>query len=100
MYTEEQILLLKRIKLDDLILHLDATGSIVRKIDKEQKSFLYYALTIRHPEAKLSPIPLAEMLSSDQTNVEISHLLNKWLYSVRKVLNRVYLYSKTRAYSL
>ena len=59
----------------------------MRKIDKEQKLFLYYALTIIHPEAKLRPIPLAEILSSDQTNVEMSHFLTKWIYTDGKVLN-------------
>ena len=83
LYSEEQILLWKRI-----FLHLDANGSVVRKLDKGQKLFLYYALTIRHPEAKISPIPLAEMLSSDHTNVEITHFLNRWQYTVKKVLNR------------
>ena len=80
MYSEEQMLLLKHFKWDKITLHFDATGSVVRKIDKEQKTFLYYALTVRHPNAIISPIPLAEMLSSDHTNVEISHFLNKWLY--------------------
>ena len=72
LYSEEQILLLKQFQSKRIFLHLDATGSVVRKLDKGQKLFLYYALTIRHPEAKISPIPLAEMLSSDHTNVEIT----------------------------
>ena len=59
MYTEEQIFLLKHFT-------FDANGC---KIDKAQKAFLYFASTIRHPEAKLSPIPIAEMLGSEQTMV-------------------------------
>ena len=65
MYSEDQMLLLKHFNWDNIILHLDATGSVVRKLDKEQKTFLYYAITIKHPEAKISPIPLAELLISD-----------------------------------
>ena len=60
MHTEEQILLIKKLQPGNLILHLDATGSIVRKIDKFHKRILYYALTVKHPEAKTSPIPLAD----------------------------------------
>ena len=30
------------------------------------------------------------MLSSDHTNVEISHFLNKWLYATKKVLNKAF----------
>ena len=44
MYSEEQMLLLKHFKWDKITLHFDATGSVVRKIDKEQKTFLYCAL--------------------------------------------------------
>ena len=69
-------------------MHLDATGSIVRKIDKFHKRILYYALTVKHPEAKTSPVPLDEMISSEHTNVEIVHFLSKWFYNVKKVLNK------------
>ena len=91
MYCEDQILLLKHFNWGEITLHLDATGSVVRKIDKEQKRFLYYAITIKHPEAKISPIPIAEMLTSDHTNVEISHFLSKWLYAAKQVLNKEFI---------
>ena len=87
MYSEEQLLILKSIDKNKLTLHLDATGSVVRKIDRDQKLFLYYALTLRHPQMKISPIPVAEMLSSNHTNVEITHFLHKWSYDVKLVLN-------------
>ena len=85
MYTEEQILVLKSIAKSNLILHLDATGSVVRKIDQFQKKFLYYALTLQHPQMKISPTPLAEMLSSNHTNVEITYFLHKWIYDVKLI---------------
>ena len=88
MYCEEQIAFLKLIGKSKLKLHLDATGSVVRKLECNQKNFLYYALTLQHPLAKISPIPLAEMLTSEQTNVEISHFLNRWCYDVKRILNR------------
>ena len=88
MFSEEQILLLKQLDWSKVSLNLDATGSVFRKIDKNQKAFLYYALTIRHPNGKTSPMPLAEMLSSDHMNTEISHFLNKWLYAVKSIINK------------
>ena len=88
MYCEEQIAFLKLIGKSKLKLHLDATGSVVRKLERSQKNFLYYALTLQHPLAKITPIPLAEMLTSEQTNVEISHFLNRWCYDVKRILNR------------
>ena len=65
MYTEEQILQFRNPQQNNLILHLDATGSVIRKIDKIHKQILYYALVVRHPEAHTSPVPLAEMLSAN-----------------------------------
>ena len=88
MHTEEQILLIRKLLPNNLILHLDATGSVVRKIDKFHKRILYYALIVRHPEAQISPLPLAEMLSSEHTNVEIIHFLNKWFYNVKLLLTK------------
>ena len=84
LYSEKQILLFKYLEKGCLTLHFDATGSVIRKLDKFQKNILYYALSVKHPEARVSPIPLAEMISSEQTNVEISNFLNRWLYDVKK----------------
>ena len=47
---------------------------------------LYYALVVRHPQ--ISPLPLAEMLTNDHTNVEITHFLSKRSYNLKKVLNK------------
>ena len=88
MHTENKLLLLRKLQSNDLTLHLDATGSIVRKIEKFHKRILYYALVVRHPEAQISPLPLAEMLTSELTNVEITHFLSKWSYNLKKVLNK------------
>ena len=49
MYCEEQIAFLKLIGKSKLKLHLDATGSVVRKLECNQKNFLYYALKLQHP---------------------------------------------------
>ena len=39
LYSEEQILLLKQFQSKRIFLHLDATGSVVRKLDKGQNLF-------------------------------------------------------------
>ena len=88
MHIKDQLLLLRKLQSNDLTLHLDATGSIVRKIEKFHKRILYYALVVRHPEAQISPLPLAEMLTSEHTNVEITHFLSKWSYNLKKDLNK------------
>ena len=99
MHTEEQLLLVRKLQSNDLTLHLDATGSIVRKIDKFHKRIMYYALVAIHPEAQISPLPLAEMLTNEQTNVEITHnivihicsahIMHRFSYKIeRKLLSK------------
>ena len=86
MYTEEQKEILKSFKNNSVILHLDATGSIVRKIEASQKKVFYYALTVHHPTYSTSPVPLAEMISSGHTSAEISYFLHKWSLDAKKIL--------------
>ena len=85
MFTEKQLEVLKNFKSHPIILHLDATGSLIRKIDPNHKNVFYYALTIQHPSVNTSPIPLAEMISSDHTTAEISHFLNKWFLTCKSI---------------
>ena len=66
-----------------IVLNLDATGSLFSKPPYCSKKVFYYALTIQHPEFSTSPIPLAEMISSDHSTAEISHFLNKWCSSIK-----------------
>ena len=66
LYSEDQIRILKSFKQTSIILHLDSTGSIIRKIEPSQKKVFYYALTVRHPTYTTSPVPLAEIISLDQ----------------------------------
>ena len=86
MYTEDQIKILKLFKDTRIVLHLDATGSIVRKIEPSLKKVFYYALTVRHPTYSTSPVPLAEMISSGHTSAEISYFLHKWSLDAKKIL--------------
>ncbi|KAI6655862.1 hypothetical protein LOD99_1596 [Oopsacas minuta] len=72
----------------DIVLHLDATGSIIRKPQFCTKSIYYYALTLQHPDYHITPIPVAEMISSDQGAAEITHFLNKWYLNSKLILHK------------
>ena len=83
MYSYKQLEILKLMNSKDIVLNLDATGSLISKPPSCSKKIFYYALTIQHPEFSTSPIPLTEMISSNHSTAEISHFLNKWCLSVK-----------------
>ena len=53
-----------------------------------QKSIYYYALTLQHPIYCISPVPVAEMISSDHGTAEITHFLNKWVLTSKVILHK------------
>ena len=61
LYTEDQINILRAFKDTSIVVHLDATGSVIGR------PILY----------STSPVPLAEMISSGHTSAEISYFLHK-----------------------
>ena len=74
MYSKNQLHLIESKKL--WVLHLDATGSVVREPDSEDcKRILYYALVARFLN---STIPLAELISSEHDTTAISHFLKDY----------------------
>ena len=48
----------------------------------------YYALTLQHLEFCTSPVPVAEMVSSDQGTAETTHFLNKCILTSKLILHR------------
>jgi len=58
--------------------YLDATGTVVRKIDKNSKKVLYYVLVVNVPLPRNSSVtcPVVEMSSSAHDIVVISQWLN------------------------
>ena len=86
LYSENQIKILKLFKNKRNIVHLDATGSIIRKIDSSQKKVFYYALTVGHPDYSTSPVPIAEMISSAHSSAEITYFLHKWALEAKKIV--------------
>jgi len=70
MYTEEQINILDK---NDIIIHFDATGTVVRKPkDIKCKRILYYAMVVNKNDTIL---PIAEMISAVHDTNAISIFL-------------------------
>ena len=77
---------ISKISLDNEVIELekDNPSKSIREFESSSldlptsvnSDIMYYALSVKHPEARVSPIPLAEMISSEQTNVEISNFLS------------------------
>ncbi|KAL0993878.1 hypothetical protein UPYG_G00115090, partial [Umbra pygmaea] len=76
MYSMPQLQAMKK-KIDNrqLCLYLDATGTVVAK-PPNAKNVLYYALCMPLEFPKPTVVPLAEMITSDQTSVNIQNWLN------------------------
>ena len=83
MYGSKQIDLLKFIKNSAIILNLDETGSLISKPPFCKNKIYYYALTLQHSEYSISPVPFAEMISSDHSTAKISYFLNKWYLNTK-----------------
>ena len=62
LFTEDQINVLRAIKNTSITVHLDATGSVIKRIEDSQQKVFYYALTVQHPTYSTSPVTLAEMI--------------------------------------
>ena len=88
MHTEQQIKLFNCYKKDKVVLNLDATGSINSNPIPGSTRIFYYALTLQHPKYKMSPVPVAEMISNDHTTAEITHFLHKWFLTCKNVISK------------
>jgi hypothetical protein len=77
LYTEKQIeILISKIQAGDGILHLDATGTVVRSLGGTRKrKVLYYALVTRHTDSSDPPLPVAELLTDVQTTPSVCQFL-------------------------
>ena len=84
LYSEEQI----RVHEHNVSLHLDATGTICKPIPGQEKRVLYHALVSSGDKGDPA-VPLAEMLTNDQTATNITHFLMKVAADFYKVKNKV-----------
>ena len=87
-YSNEQLDILKNLikKQKPVTGYLDATGTVVRKIDKNSKRVLYYVLVVNVPLPRDSSVtcPVVEMISSAHDIVAISQWLNAFKAFVLK----------------
>ena len=83
MYCYKQTEILYFVDGKSIVLNLNFTCSLIAKPPCYSKKIFYYTLTIKHLKFSTSPIPLAEMVSSDHSTAEISHFLNIWCWSVK-----------------
>ena len=87
-YSNEQLDILKNLikKQKPVTGYLDATGTVVRKIDKNSKRVLYYVLVVNVPLPRNSSVtcPVVEMISSAHDIVAISQWLNAFKAFVLK----------------
>lgn len=90
MFTEQQLNLvntLNTILENNLVLYLDATGSLIKKPQEVKKAIFYYALAVRHP-LESSPLPVAEMMSNDHTIPSITHFLDLFRRAYKQIYNK------------
>lgn len=80
-YSESQLEILQDIqRSNSCLLYLDATGSVVGKPHPASQSVLYYAVCIECQSTTKTVVPVAEMISADQTTATILH----WLTCLRR----------------
>lgn len=82
----------KGFKIEDCILHIDATGSVVRKLFENQKQIYFYSICIRCPPAnKRDPgslIELAAMISSSHTQISIGNFLSIFKMKIVQIFKK------------
>ena len=85
MYTESQLNVLvtycKKNKFPKI--YIDATGSLVTPKKLSEKRIYYYAIIIYHEVH--GPIPVCEMLTSDQTTPNLTYFFQKWLRNLHDI---------------
>lgn len=86
-YSESQLHILQDLqKNKSCLLYLDATGSVVAKPHPSSQSVLYYALCIPCQSTTKTVVPVAEMLTSDQTTATVLH----WLTCLRRDYHKLF----------
>ena len=76
MFTQEQLNILKEsIAKQKAKLYLDATGSIIKKIEKQNAPY-YYTLIVKSDKIGEPPLPIAEMVTTDHRTANVTHFLN------------------------
>ncbi|KAI6654487.1 hypothetical protein LOD99_883 [Oopsacas minuta] len=87
LYVKRQIEVLKYLT-KDIVLHFGCYRFHYTQTSVLHQIYYYYALTLQHPDHHITPIPVGEMISSDQVTAEITHFLNKWYLNSKLILHK------------
>ena len=87
MYTELGIRILAAtlLKQPDTVLHIDATGSVVKKVADIKKRVNYYAAVLPGNGRGHPPLPVAEYMTSDNGVASLTSWLMNFLYDAEKI---------------
>src|SRR5277367_3833175 len=70
-------------------MHIDSTGSLVKKLHWIKKPVYYYVGVVRHPNGQSPAAPLFEYLSSDHTAPSIGMVIDVFLHRY-KIVHKVH----------
>lgn len=82
LFSELQLEIVKTLRkvTGKVVAHLDATGSVVQKLEKkDKKQFLLYAVAVKSPLTGEPPVAVCQFVLSDQSQGSIEHALNCFL---------------------
>lgn len=83
MYTQDTLDLLRFLqKKEEVVLHLDATGSVVTQKGITAKKCLLYLFLVK---SKQFSFPLAEAISQRGTTIEISEMIRRLKYDTKQI---------------
>jgi hypothetical protein len=85
LFTEDQLKELARCD-EEITLHMDATGSIIKK-NKNEKPFLYHAVVFSKGEGN-PPLPAIEMISQENSTTQVADMLTHLRNDFKKINNK------------
>lgn len=74
-----------KMMLEDNIVYLDATGSIIQKAEGQTPPVYVHEMVVRHPYKGSSPVPVATYVTSDHTTPSLSYFLGVFVTDSEKV---------------
>ena len=76
-----------------VVAHIDATGSTVKDVNKDDKKLLLYAIAVNSPIAGEPPVAVCQFVLSDHTQGSIEHALS---YFIQKLVLHIRSYDISR----
>ena len=82
LYSYASMRLLHELSTRDLVLYIDATGGVVKKLihDTSKKPVYYYAVVVKKESVT---VPVAELITSSHIVPNIFHFFSTWLHCVK-----------------